>query len=366
VGGRLSELGVEKLRYGRARLTVARSGPLTAADRLGDALDAYEKGEARPAVVANAYLRARVVDHSPSFRWRGTRLGELIPLVTSVAEPAIEAETSRELADELVRLRRVERATKALDSAGVEPAPVAPRTVEPPAVEPPAVETLPDETALPEPSAQRPAPARTHPAARRPASAAVVRRRRLVLLGSVAVVVVAGFVLVANYLSGAPDRLADDYREGAGPAVKRVADSMDIVYNNFDLYLAGYEIGLARGAIKDARTAIREQRPLLAEVPDAPLIGAGDADDQIEAASASGDAYLDAAARFLNQLDRFLELDAREADAKARQVYERTIELAEEAETLEEAIFSLGTGDGDPAGTDHYRPATPVSLDRAS
>ena len=97
---------VETVRYGRARLTVARSAPPRDLVGLDEVVDAYGRGEARPTSVAAAFLRQRVVDHSPSFDWRSARLVELIPIVCALSdEPALTASTPTELADELLRTR---------------------------------------------------------------------------------------------------------------------------------------------------------------------------------------------------------------------------------------------------------------------
>ena len=342
----------EDVRYHRARLTVARAGPLDGDDRLGQALDSYENGDVRPGTVAMAYLRARVVDHSPSFRWRGARLGELIPLVTSVsASPKIEAETSRELADALVELRRETKPKPPRTAAPA--APPAPRSAKPaePKRAPPKPASKPTEPPRPPPE---PKPTR------RPASPQV-RRRRIALVAGGLVAFVA-IVLAIGHFGGAGERYADDYREQAGPAVKGVADSMDTVYDNFDLFLSGYETAIAREAIDGARETIEAQRALIVDAPDAPSVGGGEAVEEVDDAVASGDAYLADATKFLDELSAFIELDSAEVDERARGVYEQTIELAEEAEALEDAVFSLGTGEGDPDGPDHYRPATPSSL----
>ncbi len=343
----------EDVRYHRARLTVARAGPLDGDDRLGAALDSYEKGDVRPGTVAMAYLRARVVDHSPSFRWRGARLGELIPLVTSVsAGPKIEAETSRELADALVELRREARPKP--PKAAAPAAPPAPRPAEPaePKPGPP--------TPAPKPAEPPPAePLKPKPT--RPPASPQVRRRRLALVGAGLVAFVA-IVLAIGHFGGAGERYADDYREQASGAVKDVADSIDTVFDNFDLFLSGYDTGIAREAIDEARATIEAQRGRIVDAPDPPRVGGGEAVEEVDDAVARGEAYLADAAEFLDELSALIELDKAGVEEQARSVYEQTIELAEEAEALEDAVFSLGTGEGDPGGPDHYRPATPSSL----
>jgi hypothetical protein len=97
---------VETVRYGRARLTVARSTPPRDLVGLGEVVEAYGRGQARATSVAAAFLRQRVVDHSPSFDWRSARLMELLPIVCALSdEPKLHASTPAELADELLGTR---------------------------------------------------------------------------------------------------------------------------------------------------------------------------------------------------------------------------------------------------------------------
>ena len=105
---RLEDTGVavETVRYGRARLTIARTAPASPFDDLDDLLDAYERGDARPTSVTAAFLRQRVVDHTPSFHWGTSKLTDLIPIVCAASDdPKLEASTPDELADALVRTR---------------------------------------------------------------------------------------------------------------------------------------------------------------------------------------------------------------------------------------------------------------------
>lgn len=104
--GQDSEVSVETVRYGRARLTVARSAPPRDLEGLAELVDAYSRGEARATSVAAAFLHQRVVDHSPSFDWRSAKLRQLIPIVCALSEdPKLEASTPTELADALMRAR---------------------------------------------------------------------------------------------------------------------------------------------------------------------------------------------------------------------------------------------------------------------
>jgi hypothetical protein len=106
MGAGLQEVATEKVRYGRASLTIARSEPALHFDDFDDLLAAYERGEARATSVAAAFLRERVVDHTPSFEWATARLIPLIPIVCEVSEdPKLTATTPTELADALLRVR---------------------------------------------------------------------------------------------------------------------------------------------------------------------------------------------------------------------------------------------------------------------
>ena len=94
---------LEKVRYGRATLVIARSQPDRHFEDFDDLLAAYGRGEARATSVAAAFLRDRVVDHTPSFEWRTAKLTALIPVVCSLSEdPKIEASSPTELADALL------------------------------------------------------------------------------------------------------------------------------------------------------------------------------------------------------------------------------------------------------------------------
>ena len=106
-----SDVATETVRYGRARLTIARSAPPAPLFEDFDMLlDSYERGKARASSVAAAFLRERVVDHTPSFEWRTARLTELIPIVCELSdEPKLKASTPTELADALVRARAIGR-----------------------------------------------------------------------------------------------------------------------------------------------------------------------------------------------------------------------------------------------------------------
>jgi hypothetical protein len=106
LGPAVQDVATEKVRYGRASLTIARSTPTFHFDDFDGLLAAYERGEAHATSVAAAFLRERVVDHTPSFDWRTATLLPLIRIVCEVSDdPKLEASTPTELADALVRVR---------------------------------------------------------------------------------------------------------------------------------------------------------------------------------------------------------------------------------------------------------------------
>jgi hypothetical protein len=98
-----------KVRYGRGTLTVERSdGVLMTA--LSDLLRAHRKGEVSTEEVAWAFIKERVVEHSPTFSWEDIDLLKLLPRVTAVTtEPEIKAKTPEELVPELEALEAKER-----------------------------------------------------------------------------------------------------------------------------------------------------------------------------------------------------------------------------------------------------------------
>ena len=70
---RLREARQISVRHGRARLTISRSGEMSEGD-LGPAIKRYEKGEIDAEDLAWAFVRTRVVRHTPSFNWDGANL----------------------------------------------------------------------------------------------------------------------------------------------------------------------------------------------------------------------------------------------------------------------------------------------------
>lgn len=90
-----------KVRYGRANLTIARWGAV-ALTPIGEVLARWREEEATDEDVAWAFVRHRVIAHTPSFDWGTADLDKLVALVTSVSrEPKIKAHTTAELAPEL-------------------------------------------------------------------------------------------------------------------------------------------------------------------------------------------------------------------------------------------------------------------------
>jgi hypothetical protein len=98
-----------KVRYGRATLTIERTdGVFMTA--LSDLLAAHRKEEVSAEEVAWAFIKERVVEHSPTFRWEDIDLLKLLPRVTAVTrEPEIKAQTPAELIPELEALEVEER-----------------------------------------------------------------------------------------------------------------------------------------------------------------------------------------------------------------------------------------------------------------
>src|SRR5215207_31038 len=104
-----------KVRYGRARLTINRWGHLSHG-AVAEALLAHKRDEKSAEDVAWAYVRARVEDHTPSFKWGEADLDRLITLVTECSKsPEIKARSAEDLAAELEQRRQeeIEQLTKA-------------------------------------------------------------------------------------------------------------------------------------------------------------------------------------------------------------------------------------------------------------
>jgi len=93
-----------KIRYGRAVLTVQRSGAVIFTP-IAEMLEVYRQGRAAIDDVAWAFLKTRVVAHSPSFDWSNADIDRLLPRVTAVCrDPRIEAASPAALVPELEEL----------------------------------------------------------------------------------------------------------------------------------------------------------------------------------------------------------------------------------------------------------------------
>lgn len=102
------EIKKEKVRYGRATLTV-ESWAAVRLTPVARALDKYRQGEATAEQVAWTFIRNQTVKHSPTFDWKQADLCLLLPRVTSVIRmPNMEAQTPEDLIPELEALAESE------------------------------------------------------------------------------------------------------------------------------------------------------------------------------------------------------------------------------------------------------------------
>jgi hypothetical protein len=112
-----------KRRYGRAILTIRRWGnwaELIDRNQLGTQIRAFGKGKIEAEALSWAYLKARVIEHSPSFRWEDAELGRLLTLVVDCSEdPHYKARDPEELAAELLKERDRQRSHAEQIAAGV-------------------------------------------------------------------------------------------------------------------------------------------------------------------------------------------------------------------------------------------------------
>lgn len=93
-----------KVRYGRAVLTVQRSGVVVFTPA-ATTLREYREGKASADDVAWTWVKGRVVEHSPTFNWAGADIEKLLPRITAVTDdPKIDATTPAELVPELESL----------------------------------------------------------------------------------------------------------------------------------------------------------------------------------------------------------------------------------------------------------------------
>jgi len=98
-----------RARYGRATLTIARWGGLHEG-KLATAIMAFEKGKLDAEGLCWAFVRDRVIRHSPTFDWESAALGRILSLVTEAArEPEIPDLPATELAPILIELAAEER-----------------------------------------------------------------------------------------------------------------------------------------------------------------------------------------------------------------------------------------------------------------
>jgi hypothetical protein len=98
-----------KVRYGRASLTVQKSGGVLMTP-LADALKAHRASELDAKEVAWIFIKDRAVDHSPTFKWETVELMKLLPRVTGASsEPEMKAQTPADLVTELEAIEKRER-----------------------------------------------------------------------------------------------------------------------------------------------------------------------------------------------------------------------------------------------------------------
>ena len=92
-----------KVRYGRATLTVKRRGALLGGSDLAQAISGYRRGEVDAETVAWAYVRARVVAHSPTFDWAKADRMRVVRLVAQASRNLhFRSRTPEGLARELI------------------------------------------------------------------------------------------------------------------------------------------------------------------------------------------------------------------------------------------------------------------------
>jgi hypothetical protein len=109
--GELRRRLVCKKRFGRASLTINRWGPRLVGDTdLARLVNNYRDRAVSSEEVAWAFVRARVAEYSPTFRWEDAALERLIALVVECSEsPKLKATNADELADDLVEQQDRER-----------------------------------------------------------------------------------------------------------------------------------------------------------------------------------------------------------------------------------------------------------------
>jgi hypothetical protein len=109
--GELRRRLVCKKRYGRASLTINRWGPRLVGDTdLARLVNNFRDRAVSSEEVAWSFVRARVAENSPTFRWEDAELERLIGLVVECSEsPKLKATNADQLADELVEQQDRER-----------------------------------------------------------------------------------------------------------------------------------------------------------------------------------------------------------------------------------------------------------------
>lgn len=99
---RLRDVRRTRVRYGRAVLTIARFGGLSGSE-LERSLAGYEAGDVEAEAVCWAFVRERVIDHTPSFNWADVELPLLLDRVVGVStRPEFSSSEPEEVAAELV------------------------------------------------------------------------------------------------------------------------------------------------------------------------------------------------------------------------------------------------------------------------
>jgi len=103
---RLREARQTRIRYGRAFLSVARFGGLSGGE-LERCLSAYEAGDADAEAVCWAFVRERVIDHTPSFTWEGVELPLLLDRIVAVSTiPEFSSSEIEDVAEVLAKAMR--------------------------------------------------------------------------------------------------------------------------------------------------------------------------------------------------------------------------------------------------------------------
>ena len=112
---RLREARQTRVRYGRAFLTVARFGGLSGGE-LERCLTAYEGGNTDAEAVCWAFVRERVIDHTPSFSWENVELPLLLDHTVAVSTiPEFSSSEIEDVAEVLVN--EAQRGREALEKA---------------------------------------------------------------------------------------------------------------------------------------------------------------------------------------------------------------------------------------------------------